>query len=39
MFIWNFGADGVAAQQIVEIQIIPFGAVIGTPVGFTAQTP
>lgn len=38
-FIWNFAADGVGAMTPVEIQLIPFGAVIGTPMQFLAATP
>lgn len=38
-FVWAFGQDGVASGSTVEIQIIPFGAVIGSPVQFVARTP
>jgi hypothetical protein len=35
-FVWNYGTDGVSSGAVVEIQIIPFGAVIGSPVQFVA---
>jgi len=39
LFVWNFLGDGVPNATQVEIQIIPFGAVIGSPVSFVAVTP
>jgi hypothetical protein len=39
LFVWNFQGDGVPNGTVVEIELIPFGAVIGTPVKFTARTP
>jgi hypothetical protein len=38
-FVWNFAADGVSNATQVEIEILPFGAVIGTPTRFVARTP
>ena len=35
-FRWNWAADGATANQVVEIQLIPVGAVLGSPATFTA---
>lgn len=37
-FVWDFGADGVGPATLVDIQIIPFGAVIGSPVQAVRKT-
>lgn len=38
-FVWNFTMDGVSTSTLVEIEIIPVGAVLGSPTSFVAATP
>ena len=39
-FKWNFAADGLTSGQTVEIEIIPVGVTLGTPVTIpTFQLP
>lgn len=38
-FIWNFNANGLSSGQLVDIQLIPVGANIGTAVQFQALIP
>jgi hypothetical protein len=38
-FRWNFVADGLASGQVAEIEVLPVGATLGTPVRFTFMLP
>jgi Galactose oxidase, central domain len=38
-FRWNFAADGLSTGQTVEIEILPVGVTLGTPVNLTFQLP
>lgn len=38
-FIWNYNANGVSSGTLVDIQLIPVGANIGTAVQFQARIP
>ena len=38
-FVWNFTNDGVPTSTVVEIELLPFGAVIGSTTRFIARTP
>ena len=37
--VWNYQTDGVTSGAVVEFEIIPVGAVLGTPVNFPLQVP
>lgn len=37
--VWDYQADGVTSGSVVELEIIPVGAVLGTPVSFPLQVP
>jgi hypothetical protein len=39
VFRWNFAADGLTTGQIVQIEVLPVGATLGTPVRFTTTLP
>jgi hypothetical protein len=38
-FRWNFAADGLSSGQSVEIEVLPVGATLGSPVNFTVSLP
>jgi hypothetical protein len=38
-FVWDYAADGLVTGNQVEIEVIPVGAVIGSPVKFLAAIP
>jgi len=38
-FRWNFVADGLSSGQTAEIEVLPVGATLGTPVHFTVTLP
>lgn len=38
-FRWNYAANGLSAGQSVEVEVLPVGATLGTPVTFTTALP
>jgi hypothetical protein len=38
-FRWNFGADGLSTGQTVDVEILPIGVTLGTPVHLQIQLP
>jgi hypothetical protein len=38
-FRWNFAADGLSSGQLVEIEVLPVGATLGSPVNFVVALP
>jgi hypothetical protein len=38
-FRWNYAADGLTAGQLVEVEVLPVGATLGTPLTVTTSLP
>jgi hypothetical protein len=38
-FRWNYAANGLSAGQVVEVEVLPVGAVLGDPVSFIVTLP
>ena len=38
-FVWDYVVDGLTSGQVVEIELLPCAAVLGTPQLFTAGIP
>jgi hypothetical protein len=38
-FRWNFAADGMSSGQLVQVEVIPIGVTLGTPVNMTFNLP